>query len=375
MIQLKVLRTAFQIIAFGIFVYQMKNSVRKYFDRPTMKQTSIKSFEEIEGPVLFVCREGQYKHEKAKQSGYDYMTTALTGKLTNSGNITWKGKFGNITDFQHDFFHYDPNNNNATIVKFDDKGPSTEKLKNYEEVFILPYGVCKKFDNMIDKMNINSVHPTILLHVDPSKTNRIRVIEIDNAKFEFGPNRNNTFDATQYLLQVRIYDQSIQDGITCTNYKSKKTNYGECIEKSMKKEIIETYNCLPPWFPNSTGSICEKDKDVQIEKKHFASLTTEITSLIKGLDMEILSTCLPPCITLSITVKKLLHAYKRDYGYVGLNIAKKVTVHTDVFAYDVFSLIVDLGSALGLWLGLSAVSILDITLALAQYGLEFKNNL
>ena len=41
----------------------------------------------------------------------------------------------------------------------------------------------------------------------------------------------------------------------------------------------------------------------------------------------------------------------------------EVTVITDAYAYDVFSLVVDLGSALGLWLGLSALSIFDYILS------------
>ena len=40
---------------------------------------------------------------------------------------------------------------------------------------------------------------------------------------------------------------------------------------------------------------------------------------------------------------------------------------TDVLAYDEFSLIVDLGSALGLWLGLSALSIFDIILEMYEW--------
>ena len=39
-----------------------------------------------------------------------------------------------------------------------------------------------------------------------------------------------------------------------------------------------------------------------------------------------------------------------------------MTVITDTYAYDMFSLVVDLGSALGLWLGLSAVDIFGSTL-------------
>ena len=36
-----------------------------------------------------------------------------------------------------------------------------------------------------------------------------------------------------------------------------------------------------------------------------------------------------------------------------------VVILKDVYSYDLFNLVVDLGSALGLWLGLSALSIFD----------------
>ena len=44
-----------------------------------------------------------------------------------------------------------------------------------------------------------------------------------------------------------------------------------------------------------------------------------------------------------------------------------VTVHTDVYGYDIFSLVVDLGSALGLWLGLSALTIVDYIIEAFTY--------
>ena len=51
-----------------------------------------------------------------------------------------------------------------------------------------------------------------------------------------------------------------------------------------------------------------------------------------------------------------------DYGGTEFKINEEIVVTTDVYAYDVFALVVDLGSALGLWLGLSALSIFDYVL-------------
>ncbi len=53
--------------------------------------------------------------------------------------------------------------------------------------------------------------------------------------------------------------------------------------------------------------------------------------------------------------------------YQFLKAINKVTVYTDVYGYDALSLIVDLGSAMGLWLGLCALSILDYGIACGEY--------
>ena len=53
-------------------------------------------------------------------------------------------------------------------------------------------------------------------------------------------------------------------------------------------------------------------------------------------------------------------------SYINIKMMNEVVVHTDTFAYDVFSLVVDLGSALGLWLGLSAISIFEYMLGMYE---------
>ena len=49
-----------------------------------------------------------------------------------------------------------------------------------------------------------------------------------------------------------------------------------------------------------------------------------------------------------------------NINYIFFAVMNEVTVTTDVVAYNGFNLVVDLGSALGLWLGVSALSMYDL---------------
>ena len=50
------LKILFQIFAFGIFIFQMQNSLSKYLPKPTIQQTSTVHFDEIHKPTIYVCQ-------------------------------------------------------------------------------------------------------------------------------------------------------------------------------------------------------------------------------------------------------------------------------------------------------------------------------
>ena len=54
--KIQLLKRLFEIFAFGIFVFQMQNSLRKYEDNPTVQQTSTVHFDDIHKPMMFVCQ-------------------------------------------------------------------------------------------------------------------------------------------------------------------------------------------------------------------------------------------------------------------------------------------------------------------------------
>ena len=129
----------------------------------------------------------------------------------------------------------------------------------------------------------------------------------------------------------------------------------------MKEHMLNWYDCLPAWFPRYPGLTCETDRSIiPPDEIKLSELTGESYKLVKEFDLGIYKACLPPCITMGIRLKEMLHVNNRQKeSYVQLKMKEKINKQTDVYSYDEFSLVVDLGSALGLWLGLSALSIFD----------------
>ena len=80
-------------------------------------------------------------------------------------------------------------------------------------------------------------------------------------------------------------------------------------------------------------------------------------------EVKMFKRCLLPCVTMRIK----LHQIRYDRNMINkawlstysLDLATKLT---EVYSYDQFDFVVDFGSALGLWLGLSCLSILDYVL-------------
>ena len=349
----------------------MKNSVEKYFEGPTIPQTSQILVDELTMPIIYACQDRQFNHTKGNYYGYDFQKSFIFGTLTGSNLTSWKGKYGNMTStellqelYEADYSRYRAFtkkmeiNGNMIITKLDDKVD-----------FILPFGYCMKVDPMVKGITITGTNRTTLLLVDPFMNNGIRVTEMDNSKHEFGPTGEDTFDAYQYLMKLSVHDKSIDDGKTCTDYTKHGNSYGKCIQDVLEEHLMQSYGCLPPWITKEQGKICGKDMDVEIQDMEaVGKIMPEILDLIKGLELDMFKICLPPCITMHVHMKELLHnTNKKSYGAIEYNVADDATVLTEVYAYDIFSLVVDLGSAVGLWLGLCALSIFDyVILAISR---------
>ena len=158
------------------------------------------------------------------------------------------------------------------------------------------------------------------------------------------------------------------NGHSCADYEILGTSYGECLKNDLKDLMLKWLGCLLPWFPDQHHPICKFVEKTEANDKAF----TEIKKFLVGRKNK-LQRCLPPCHRMNFRLKLVDEWVRENEARVEFDIPNNVTVLTDYYAYDEFSLIVDLGSALGLWMGLSALDIFQSWLYLLKFTKKFLN--
>ena len=354
--KLKTLRIIVQVVAFGTFVFQMQNSVRKYVDKPVVQQTSTTNLDNTEKPLIYICQDGQFNYTQSKLHGYTDMTYFTNGYNDDLDNYTWKGKYRNRTfkDLQELLFNSKDPNFVAAV------GNSWEEIET-EKMYLAAFGYCTKVQLQGNYIYLQATQKSSFYMVDPYTENSLIIYKLDNGKGSFGPISNNLYEYFIYALEISLHDSYLYEGTGCTDYWKLNQSYGDCIEEALKGMLLDSYGCLPPWFPKNTSSICEDAIEISYDHADNSDTYDEMYRLASNQKLKVFKQCLKPCMSMGLKLKEL-HALTEYDEFAGAEIEfndKKITVYKDVLAYDSFSLIVDLGSSLGLWLGLSALSIFD----------------
>ena len=353
---------AFQTFAIILFVLQFQQSVRKYFQYPVVEQKSRVSVKDLPNPVVYVCHESQFNYTKALNKGYKHYSFFMAGIRENSTTISWGGIWENETykDLENILFDSDYSSiESKTLVRSTNLWNVNEKKRT----FLFPHGVCVELENVPHNTTVKilSREEINIYFVDPNRANNVRTEETLNAKANIGPTANNLFTWGSYEVEYFLYDDSIHDGTSCTDYTKLDISYGDCLNNILIHKFMVAYGCLPPWvFTNSSKVTCEEETNIDANAMEIRALYKDMINLILNLEVDMFKRCLTPCTTMKIKVQKVssgsnwidhsvFRAISKDWG----------TVHTQVYSYDLLSLTVDLGSALGLWMGLSCLSILD----------------
>ena len=171
---------------------------------------------------------------------------------------------------------------------------------------------------------------------------------------------------TAYIDRVTL------DKGECTNYGEGEAfkTYADCVAQEHDKIFGPHLGCLVPWLsaPNHTDQCKGTVPITEDNLKNTTDTIREIDPRVFSYNETLLEdqqACLKPCTEI------LVHSEVRSKVWpikstVGMKF-KRVKVTRYMMEYWIFDLVVEVGSSLGLWIGLSALGVFDLILEAKKF--------
>ena len=338
------LKSIFQVLLTVIFIFQAYQAFQKYFKYPVVTQTSIEKIEKGTKTDFQICEHASlFDYHTANRLGYSAYYLFLVGMSRESEFPTWRGINGNLSYeilqdilIDNDFANVSVNEETAKSFIFHNKYCLETQLSSGKDL---------KISTTNKSLKIFLNHKSTDLRITNFRTSQLMIdLEVEETAFHYW----------RYSLKYEVYDDTIHDGNTCVDYRRLKESYGDCIYNIFKQYAYLTYGCYPPWLNEGVGNVCEKDSiPFKIENGRYETFIDVMDSLTDGDTVKLMKQCPSPCYKVKVElVFKAHYVNIRNFSYVLIsNEQENVTVYKSAYSYDLFALVTELGSSLGLWLG------------------------
>jgi hypothetical protein len=346
-----------------MFCIQLKIAVESVISPPEIDSTSIKNIRDadVELPIITVCPISQTNKTALKLLGYDPWDKF---DFHGASNNSW-GSIYNLTfeELKSKVYQTDI----AENVLLRNIGSNSSNV----DLFYLPhYGFCREISHYNAENDIYTWTDT-----NQSQEGIQLFITDRNFKSHFSLDFSSQKGSPMIIPDNKRYAYVVDVEIdsTCSVNKrsaKEKNNFKQCIDDQIHTDFGNPMGCLPPWM--SWRNQCS-DKYPNSYKKTIVDLLNKyISSTVSLINVEIEMTCRKYCSRGRYSVKLI----STDAGDVGptahIVFNQEVKVHEKVFNYSFFHFIIDVGSSLGLWLGLSALGIYDIIVQAKENVREMK---
>ena len=348
----KSLKILVHTAAFILLVGQMFLAVKKYCDKATMISPSSKTFESLNKTLIFtICKTNQFN--KSILMDYNDESHYYPGMTADGSKLTWTYNSLTINETQRKLF----NTNIMEEFNFTQAAP----LKVTEK-FLLPHGFCKVFEgkpmrHMVGVLNKVQAETEYIMFVsDSDVTNPFQMafslMSGDQLEMKNSPNRSRFYTYTIHLKETVVDPRHGN----CVNYPNgNHVSYSACVEAEMRERIVPVLGCMFPWM--SSQDACTGDLPRLAKHQPLIDWTINLIYDAWGGIEHKSESCLVPC--------NLLH-FQTEYhgsgpagpggqGKFFIHFGMDINVEKELLAYDETDLLVEIGSCLGLWLGLSVI--------------------
>ena len=356
-------------VALIIFCMQMFYAFVKYVENPAMfaqETTDVLNLKAM--PVVTICPAPKFDYDTAKKFGYAGKTSFFEGKPMGRNDPAWSGNSGmSYEEVKKILFAEMFGNTDSLLIKDFKRKLMDPQPKDY---IALPQGICKaliSYDiaSKSGPLVIEATEGQIMVTVtDPARELFFKtdINSMSGNKIYLEVNQSNPIHHYYMATLRETHGREGQDG--CMDYGDthKFPSYSQCAEEELRSRWLPAYGCMPPWMSKAPEDRCNASVVYNPQHKALHDEAEAIyTDSLYGFD-PVFSTCLPPCLKTSVTVKNYGLYDRPHWNFSRITISFHAEVKKAVMksAYSFTDLIIEAGSSLGLWLGLSVIGLYDI---------------
>ena len=332
-----------------------------------------KSVWSLNSPIrISICKIGQF--DVNNELGVSNENHYYKGQLTNGTFISWMGLGGNLTANEtiNVLFPFD-----GEYMRLSNGEKSVGKVSN---TTVLPNGRCKQFEGLpsgllVLKGNFKNDIQLFLKDIlvgseyfvfvsDPAASPHFQLPKPLLSGVKVKAKAANYSKVYYYSLVLTEKKMELNDG-SCVDYPDAAghESYADCVEEENQRKILPVLGCMPPWLsdtlPCNQPILKSTDELKRIQKWIFSIFSKSKTSFYYEAE-----SCTLPCTQIAVhtTLQDIKHVGQAKTFSLKFNmfVDEIVKVERIGLAYGTVDLLVEVGSCLGLWLGLSVVGIFDI---------------
>ena len=357
----------FLLLAFSIFmfIYQASVAVMKLMNPSIVDSTEKFDIADIEPPLITICPLGQWNDSMLEQFGYSSDIHFLRGYGKLKEKFGW-GAQHNLTfeELARKVLNYDlskpdmyGNRNNLNMVV------------NMEIRFYPKFGYCYDLVNLTTS---GEIEIGILLEYKAAQV----YITDKKMRTRHGVHVTSHWGSKiilqqgwrqEYIVKVELLsDFDPRDPNSCIEYEN--DAYENCVDDELQKVWKPLINCNPPWL----SAVDQCDEIMNISQETTASLRKNTWETIDGIrkmkTYPAKEKCTKAC---TIAQPNIFYGKEENKGItfstLVLNFDDRVIYTTKKLDYGPSEFLIDMGSSLGLWFGLSVFGITDLGITALQW--------
>ena len=355
------------VICITMFLVQFKTAVEKLKNPLITEFTKHLDIDEIDPPLISICPLGQYNQKQLENLGYSASTSLFLGLVRDENYLSWGAHMNKSFEEILELVLVDQE---QTMDPIEVRGGKTEQLDDapkFGRNFYPRYGYCwelarysaKNLSEQLISLPAGQYHVYLTdrkltthttLDLSTHKENSIQILEPGWYSYD---------------VSVRIasrYDPRFED--SCHDY----VTDGElalCVDEEIKQSYHPILGCNPPWV--STDEECKSTikKTSQVEAALDESWKFQTVLPIMLMDRQPgQKACTKSCNTTISRVKFKEHVEDIFFTYLKLIFADEADYRVKELAYGKYEFLIDIGSSLGLWLGLSVFGLSSMVVEL-----------